>query len=89
MLEALLKGKLLNLTKRQKAIIFYTEKLTKTPAKMLEEDLLPLKSSGFNDKDILDLAFVVSYFNFINRIADGLGVELEETYKQFESFYKC
>ncbi len=84
-----MKGNLSELSQRNKAIISYTEKLTKTPAKMLEEDLLPLKSVGFNDKDILDLAFVVSYFNFINRIADGLGVELEESYKQFESFYQC
>ncbi|KAA3601480.1 MAG: peroxidase [Calditrichaeota bacterium] len=89
MLETIVKDEIVNLNDRQKAIISYTEKLTKTPADMLQEDLLPLKSVGLNDKDILDLAFVVSYFNFINRIADGLGVELEESYKQFESFYQC
>ena len=40
---------------------------------------------GLSDKDILDLNQVVSYFNYVNRIAEGLGIELE---KEREEIYK-
>ncbi|MFW5786887.1 MAG: hypothetical protein ACOCV3_01335 [Halanaerobiales bacterium] len=39
-------------------------------------DLEALRDKGYSDRDILDINQVVSYFNYINRIADGLGVEL-------------
>lgn len=45
---------------------------------MNEADLLPLREAGFND-DALSIAVqVISYFNYINRIADGLGVDPED-----------
>lgn len=45
---------------------------------MSEADLRTLRSEGLDDGDILDLAQVVAYFNYVNRIADGLGVQLEK-----------
>jgi alkylhydroperoxidase family enzyme len=44
---------------------------------MTEADLEPLRQHGLDDRAILDLALVVAYFAFVNRIAHGLGVELE------------
>lgn len=44
---------------------------------MSPDDLIPLKEVGLDDAAILDLAQVTSYFNYINRMADGLGVDLE------------
>jgi len=44
---------------------------------MLESDLVPLRAVGLTDRDIVDLNQVVAYFNYVNRVADGLGVELE------------
>lgn len=44
---------------------------------MTEDDLTPLRAVGLSDRDILDLVQVVSYFNYINRVADGLGVPNE------------
>jgi len=44
---------------------------------MNEGDLAPLREAGLTDREILDLALIVGYFAFVNRLADGLGVELE------------
>ncbi len=43
----------------------------------METDIARLRSAGWSDRAILDLTLVVGYFAFVNRIADGLGVELE------------
>jgi len=55
----------------------FAEKLTKTPAGMSPDDVQKLRSAGFSDPAIHDASQVISYFNYINRIADALGVELE------------
>ena len=55
----------------------YADKLTRTPAVMTAGDVDALRRHGFDDRSIHDLCAVVAYFNFVNRIADGLGVELE------------
>ena len=52
-------------------------KLTLTPAEMLESDVRNLETFDFSQNAISDAAQVISYFNYINRIADGLGVDLE------------
>jgi uncharacterized peroxidase-related enzyme len=55
-------------------IVRHAEKLTSAPSAMTEIDLGELRAVGLSDRDILDLALVVAYFNFVNRIALGLGV---------------
>ncbi|MBU2676393.1 MAG: peroxidase-related enzyme [Gammaproteobacteria bacterium] len=55
-------------------IVRHAEKLTTAPAAMTESDLDELRAEGLDDKDILDLTLIVAYFNFVNRIALGLGV---------------
>ena len=55
-------------------IVRHAEKLTTAPAAMTESDLGELRAVGLDDKDILDLTMIVAYFNFVNRIAMGLGV---------------
>ncbi len=52
----------------------YAEKLTRTPAAVGPDDLQSLRESGFCDEDILLCNLIVAYFNFVNRIALGLGV---------------
>ena len=56
-------------------IVRHAEKLTTAPGAMTESDLGELRSEGLSDQDILDLTLIVGYFNFVNRIAMGLGVE--------------
>jgi uncharacterized peroxidase-related enzyme len=53
-------------------------RLNELPSSVGSADLDALRRAGFGDRAILDLTLVVAYFNFVNRIASGLGVELEE-----------
>lgn len=55
----------------------YVEKLTRTPAGMNRDDVETLRRAGFADAAILDICQVAAYYAFVNRLADGLGVELE------------
>lgn len=55
----------------------YALKLTRTPADVVQEDVASLREAGLSDRAIHDAAAVTAYFNFVNRIALGLGVELE------------
>jgi uncharacterized peroxidase-related enzyme len=59
-------------------IVRHAEKLTDAPGAMTESDLGELRAEGLSDKDILNLTMIVGYFNFVNRIALGLGVEFSE-----------
>jgi len=59
-------------------IVRHAEKLTTAPGAMTESDLGELRSVGLSDNDVLDLTLIVGYFNFVNRIALGLGVAFNE-----------
>ena len=59
-------------------MLVYADKLTRTPAAMTAADVEALRTQGFTDPAILDICQVAAYYAFVNRIADGLGVELEE-----------
>ncbi len=58
-------------------IVMHAEKLTSAPGAMTESDLHDLRAVGLDDRDILDLTLIVAYFNFVNRIAVGLGVDFD------------
>lgn len=55
----------------------YAVKLTVTPGAMVEADVDALRQVGFSDRDILDIAEVTAYYAYANRVADGLGVQVE------------
>ena len=59
----------------------YCYKLTLEPWNMVEEDVIALRNEGFSDAAILDINQVTGYYAFVNRLADGLGVELEPIHK--------
>ena len=61
-----------------RAMLRYAVKLTREPSDMTAVDVERLRHAGFDDRAIHDICAVTAYFNFVNRIADGLGVELEE-----------
>ena len=63
---------------RQRAMLDYANKLTRTPWDMTESDLLPLREAGWDDRAILDINQTVAYYAYVNRVADGLGVVLDE-----------
>lgn len=60
-----------------RALCDYAAKLTAAPASMAQADVEVLRRNGFDDRAVSDAAQVTSYFNYINRIADGLGVDPE------------
>ena len=66
------------ISEADKAMLRYAAKLTRTPARITAEDVQRLRAAGFDEAAILDICQVTAYFAFVNRIADGLGVELEE-----------
>ncbi len=55
----------------------FAAKLTRAPSQMKKEDVARLRDVGHGDAEILAIVEVASYYAFANRIADGLGVELE------------
>ena len=56
--------------------------MTLTPGDMTKSDIEALTEIGFSENAISDAAQVISYFNYINRIAEGLGVDLENEMKK-------
>ena len=63
-------------------MLTYAEKLTRVPWDMVEEDVKKLQNVGFSDSAILDINQVTGYYAFVNRLADGLGVELEDFWEK-------
>lgn len=61
------------------AMLGYAVKLTRSPGDMVKEDVEALRVLGFDDRAIHDICAITAYFAFVNRLADGLGVELEES----------
>ena len=72
-----------HLTEADKAVLEYAVKLTKSPASVSEIDVTRLHSHGFSDRAILEINLATAYMNFVNRIADGLGVEIEPALETF------
>ena len=62
---------------RQRAMLDYALKLTRTPGKIAKGDVDALRAAGFDDRAVHDICAITAYFAFVNRVADGLGVELE------------
>ncbi len=70
------------LSDADRQMLEYTEKLTLEPSQMNESDVVALRDQGFSDSAILDINQVTGYFAFANRLADGLGIELEAIHKE-------
>jgi alkylhydroperoxidase family enzyme len=60
----------------------YVEKLTLRPWDIVRDDVAKLRAAGFSDAAILDINQVTGYYAFVNRLADGLGVELEPFHEE-------
>jgi uncharacterized peroxidase-related enzyme len=63
-----------NLSEQDRAMLDYAAKLTRHAWKVTPEDLDRLRAVGFDDRGILQINLIASWFNYINRVADGLGV---------------
>ncbi|HEU4319436.1 MAG TPA: peroxidase-related enzyme [Acidimicrobiia bacterium] len=67
-----------DISEKRKTMLRYAVKLTQTPAAVAESDIQLLREHGFSDTDILHIAEVTAYYAYANRIADGLGIPLED-----------
>ncbi|MCR4425946.1 MAG: hypothetical protein NUW23_07095 [Firmicutes bacterium] len=67
----------IGLSKRDSAAVSYAISLTLNPASVGADGVRRLREAGFSDREILDINQVVSYFNYSNRVASGLGLEVE------------
>jgi len=70
------------------AMLTYVEKLTLDPGSITEADVQQLRDHGFADPDILAICATTAYHNFNVRMADGLGVKLENRYDHIEADFR-
>lgn len=66
-----------NLSPHDRALCTIAEKLSATPTRMVEGDWQPLRDLGFDDQACLEVAHVVGVFNYLTRLADGFGLQLD------------
>ena len=66
-----------DLDARRHAMLDYAARLTRTPDEITRGHVERLREAGFSDEDILAIAEVTAYYAYVNRIVDGLGVEIE------------
>lgn len=65
------------ITAQERVMLDYVVKLTKDATKIWKDDHERLRAAGFDDKAILQITLIASWFNYINRVADALGVGRE------------
>ena len=65
----------LNLPAAERAMLDYAVKLTVAPSSVGEEDIKTLRAHGFDDRDILDIVYVICLYNFNDRMADAMGIK--------------
>jgi uncharacterized peroxidase-related enzyme len=65
------------ITEQERVMLDYVVKLTKDATKVWKDDHDRLRAAGFDDKAILQITLIASWFNYINRVADSLGVGRE------------
>ncbi len=62
------------LDERDRTMLDYVDTLTRDATKVTREHIERLREVGFDDRAILQINLIASWFNYINRVADGLGV---------------
>jgi uncharacterized peroxidase-related enzyme len=67
------------ITDQERVMLDYVVKLTRDATKVWKDDHDRLRAAGFDDKAILQITLIASWFNYINRVADALGVGRDET----------
>jgi uncharacterized peroxidase-related enzyme len=65
------------ISEQERVMLDYVVKLTKDATKVWKDDHDRLRAAGFDDKAILQITLIASWFNYINRVADALGVGRE------------
>ena len=67
----------------ERAMLSYARNLSVDPSSIEKNDIAQLRELDFSDHAILEINLVAAYMNFVNRVAEGLGVELEASMQSF------
>ena len=62
------------ISEQDRVMLDYVVKLTRDATKVSPDDHARLRAAGFDDRGILQITLIASWFNYINRVADSLGV---------------
>lgn len=62
------------ISESDRVMLDYVVQLTKDATRISRDDHVKLRDAGFDDKAILQITLIASWFNYINRVADALGV---------------
>ena len=62
------------ISESDRVMLDYVAQLTRDATRISQSDHEQLRASGFDDKGILQITLIASWFNYINRVADALGV---------------
>ena len=81
LLQSIESGEMTALDARRQSLLRYVEKLTLSPATVKATDVESLRAVGFADEDVLAIVEVTGYYAYVNRVADGLGVTVEEWFR--------
>ncbi len=73
----------LDLSPRLRAILDYATALTRSPHDMQESDVQARREQGLTDEEILSVVLITCNFNFMTRLADGLGVQVDPHTKRY------
>jgi alkylhydroperoxidase family enzyme len=65
------------LSERDRALLTVAEKISAQPTRMTDQDWQPLRKLGFDDAALLEVTHVVGIFNYLTRLADGMGLLLD------------
>ena len=73
-----------DLSPADRTLCAFAEKLTQRPQDSTAEDIDQLRQHGFDDRGIHDAVQIIGYFNYINRVAEALGIEPESFVRPYE-----
>jgi uncharacterized peroxidase-related enzyme len=62
------------ISEQDRVMCDYVVQITKDATRISKDDHVKLREAGFDDKAILQITLIASWFNYINRVADALGV---------------
>ena len=74
-----------DLSEKELAMLEFAELLTVQPANVVREDVDRLRAAGWRDEDIVDIVHQTALFNYMTRVADGLGIEMDERLLEAEA----
>ena len=72
-----------DLPAKHKTMLEFVEKLTVNPGGVTKQDMQTVLAAGFSERDYYDIVLVTSHYNFVTRVADAFGVELDEVINTF------